>query len=138
MTKTYHTQPVTEQNPAPWDCDGRTIMYTTPHESDAICMIEVRANVTEDGWNTVAFIEAIWPGAHANARRIVAAVNACEGIATPALEQGVIAELLEALDYLLEQTVDMDLKYGIGLSEGEEDARTKALAVIAKAKGDAQ
>jgi hypothetical protein len=37
-------------------------------------------------------------------------------------------ELLEALDYLLEQTVDMDL-----LSEGEEDARAKALAVIAKA-----
>ncbi len=43
-------------------------------------------------------------------------------------------ELLEALDYLLEQTVDQDLKYGIGLSEGEEDAREKALAVIAKAR----
>lgn len=42
-------------------------------------------------------------------------------------------ELLEALDYLLEQTVDQDLKYGIGLSEGEMDARAKALAVIAKA-----
>lgn len=42
-------------------------------------------------------------------------------------------ELLDALNYLLEQTVDMDLKYGIGLSEGEEDARAKALAVIAKA-----
>jgi hypothetical protein len=44
-------------------------------------------------------------------------------------------ELLEALDYLLEQTVDMDLKYGIGLSEGEQDARTKALAAIAKTNG---
>ncbi len=43
--------------------------------------------------------------------------------------------LLEALDYLLAQTVDMDLKHGIGLSEGEEDARAKALAAIAKAKG---
>jgi len=32
----------------------------------------------------------------ANARRIVAAVNACEGIATSALEQGVVAEMLEA------------------------------------------
>jgi hypothetical protein len=41
-------------------------------------------------------------------------------------------ELLSSLDYLLEQTVDMDLKYGIGLTEGEEDARAKALAVIAK------
>ena len=46
-------------------------------------------------------------------------------------------ELLEALDYLLEQTVDMDLKYGICLSEGEEEARAQALAAIAKAKGGA-
>ena len=44
-------------------------------------------------------------------------------------------KLLEALDYLLEQTIDQDLKYGIGLSEGEEDARVKALGAIAEAKG---
>jgi hypothetical protein len=44
--------------------------------------------------------------------------------------------LVEALDYLLEQTVDQDLKYGIGLSEGEEDARAKALAIIAEARGE--
>jgi hypothetical protein len=42
-------------------------------------------------------------------------------------------KLLEALDYLLEQSVDMDLKYGLGLSEGEQDARAKALAAIAEA-----
>jgi hypothetical protein len=42
-------------------------------------------------------------------------------------------ELLAALDYLLEQTVEMDLEYGIALSEGEDDARAKALAAIAKA-----
>jgi len=42
-------------------------------------------------------------------------------------------ELLQALHYLLEQTVEKDLKYGIGLTEGEEDARAKALAAIAKA-----
>jgi hypothetical protein len=42
-------------------------------------------------------------------------------------------ELLEALDYLLEQTVDMDLKYGLTLSEGETDAREKALRAITKA-----
>jgi hypothetical protein len=46
-------------------------------------------------------------------------------------------KLLEALDYLLTQTVDMDLKYGITLSEGEEDARAKALAAIAEATGRA-
>ena len=48
----------------------------------------------------------------------------------------VAPKLLEALDYLLEQTVDMDLKYGIGLSEGEEEARANALAAIAEAKGE--
>jgi hypothetical protein len=42
-------------------------------------------------------------------------------------------ELLEALHYLLEQTVDMDIRYGITLTEGEEDARAQALAALAKA-----
>src|SRR6266404_1051342 len=37
-------------------------------------------------------------------------------------------KLLEALDYLLAQTVDMDLKHGITLSEGEADARAEALS----------
>jgi hypothetical protein len=46
-------------------------------------------------------------------------------------------KLLDALTYLLEQTVDMDLKYGITLSEGEEDARAKALSAIAEATGRA-
>ncbi len=44
------------------------------------------------------------------------------------------ASLLEALDYLLEQTVDQDLKHGITLTEGEAEARAKALAAIAKAR----
>jgi hypothetical protein len=39
--------------------------------------------------------------------------------------------LRDALHSLLEQTVDMDLKYGIGLSDGEEAARRQALAAIA-------
>lgn len=51
----------------------------------------------------------------------------------PERQRKAVSELLDALNYLLEQTVDMDLKYGIGLSEGEEDARAKALAVIAEA-----
>lgn len=43
-------------------------------------------------------------------------------------------ELVESLDYLLQQTVDQDLKYGIALSEGEEDARRRALDVIGRAR----
>ena len=47
-------------------------------------------------------------------------------------------KLLEALDHLLAETVDMDLKYGITLSEGEEDARARALSAIAEATGRAE
>ena len=43
--------------------------------------------------------------------------------------------LIEALDYLLEQTVDQDLAHGIGLTEGEKEARVKALAALSKANG---
>jgi len=45
-------------------------------------------------------------------------------------------ELLEALRYLLEQTVDQDEKYDIELTEGEAEARQLALAAIAKATGN--
>lgn len=38
---------------------------------------------------------------NANARRIVAAVNACEGIPTDALEAGAVADLLAAVEGLL-------------------------------------
>lgn len=50
--------------------------------------------------------------------------------ATPARDNA--DELLAALDYLLQQTVDQDLKHGISLTEGEEEARQRALAIIAK------
>jgi hypothetical protein len=43
-----------------------------------------------------------------------------------------VAELVECLSYVIEQTVDQDLKYGIGLTEGEKDARQQALALIAR------
>jgi hypothetical protein len=49
------------------------------------------------------------------------------------LDHGITSELIEALHLLLQETVDMDLKHGITLSEGEEEARAKALAAIARA-----
>jgi hypothetical protein len=45
-------------------------------------------------------------------------------------------KLYRALTYLLEQTVDQDLKYGITLTEGEETARTQAQAALAEANGE--
>jgi hypothetical protein len=47
-------------------------------------------------------------------------------------------KLLHALKYLLEQTVDMDLKYGITLSEGELEAKTIALAAVTEATSGPQ
>lgn len=46
-------------------------------------------------------------------------------------------ELLESLDYLLRETVDKDLEYGIELTEGEHQARDKALEIIARATAKA-
>lgn len=45
--------------------------------------------------------------------------------------------VLSALDHLLEQTVDQDLKHGITLTEGEAEARKKAIAALADARGQA-
>lgn len=45
-------------------------------------------------------------------------------------------DLLEALDKLLAATVNEDLKYGITLTEAEEEARAMGLATIAKAVGN--
>jgi len=45
--------------------------------------------------------------------------------------------LLAAIEYLLKQTVEMDLAHGIALTEGEKEARGKALAAITQAHGNA-
>lgn len=45
-------------------------------------------------------------------------------------------DLLAALEYLLQQTIDADLQYDTPLSEGEQEAETMARAAIAKAKGN--
>ena len=59
--------------------------------------------------------------AKANARFIVAACTMHD-------------ELLVALDYLLEQTVDLDFACGVEPTEGEQDARRLALAAMAKTR----
>ena len=70
--------PALRPNAGPWDCDAQSTMYSI--DDDELTMIEVRANVTEAGWNTVAFIEAMWPGADINARLIAAAPDLLEAI----------------------------------------------------------
>lgn len=51
----------------------------------------------------------------ANARRIVAAVNACEGLSTEALEAGVVADLLAALE-AVERLIPQGWPYNVHLS----------------------
>lgn len=47
----------------------------------------------------------------------------------------IVADLVDALNCLLEQTVDQALAEGIELTEGEMDARQKAIRAIEKAGG---
>ena len=76
--------------------------------------------------NDLVRSEHFWlPEAHDPIPQVLAAVRAMT--AAP--------ELIDALDLLLEQTVDMDLKHGIALTRGERLARVKALKAIKKARG---
>jgi hypothetical protein len=112
MKQTAHAQ-------GPWDDDGATLYYTTPSKADAVTMIEIRANVSQDNWgqwDTIALIEADLPSAKSNARLIAAA-----------------PELLETLDYF-HQFASLN-------DDGEDEKFTamleKAGAAIAKAQGGA-
>jgi hypothetical protein len=69
-------------SPEPWDAEGIITLYATPDAADAMTMIEIRANVTKSGWDTVAFIEAIWPGAKVNARLIAASPKLLDALLT--------------------------------------------------------
>ena len=62
----------------------------------------------------------------ANARRIVAAVNACQGIPTKALEQGIVAEMLNVLEHFYNWLTPDWQQSSLG---------DKARAAIARAKG---
>lgn len=104
------TNTSTKHTPGDWNVDGHFIVASDPARIHPdIYIAEV---VSSDDEGRIATPRQ----QDANMRLIAAA-----------------PELLEALDYLLEQTVDMDLKYGIALSEGEADARQKAFDAIVKA-----
>src|SRR5438270_6600193 len=110
MTDGTHSPLHAQHTPGPWDYDLDYIVAPDPNGRHPDIYIAEIAHSDDEGR------VAPCPQQDANRRLIAAA-----------------PELLEALDYLLAQSVDMDLKHGIGLSEGEEDARAKALAAIARA-----
>jgi len=115
MTCTETIPSITRYTPGPWDYDMDYIVAPDPGGRHPDIYIAEIAHSDEEG-------RIASPEQQDANRRIIAAAP----------------ELLEALDYLLQQTLDMDLKYGIGLTEGEQDARAKALAAIAKATSQAR
>jgi hypothetical protein len=92
MTDTDQTQPATSHSPEPWWIDDEGFIAAgsgEPYATVADPQCRPTADCGEEN--------------EANGRRIVAAVNACRGLSTGALEQGVVGELREALGCLLDQ-----------------------------------
>ncbi len=110
MTTDHPSNTLPEHTPGPWDYDMDYIVAPDPDGRHPDIYIAEVAHSDDEG-------RIASPRQQDANRRLIAAAP----------------ELLEALDYLLEQTIDMDLKYGIVLTEGEEEARNQALTVIAKA-----
>ncbi|HJT77875.1 MAG TPA: hypothetical protein VJ739_11800 [Gemmataceae bacterium] len=91
-------RPPAEHAPEPW--------HTEPLQADnggsiAICnrqqgILAVIPPLNEDDVPDQTTAQRA-PGDEANARRIVAAVNACTGLPVQALEEGVVADMLAAL-----------------------------------------
>ena len=126
MTQTDVTQR-TSHTPEPWHYEME-YSVTTIFAPDLFGQDPYAAYIAEiDGQDVGRFATA---EQHvANARRIVAAVNACKGIPTEALEQGVVGELLAELDYFYQFALLND--------DGEDESFTwhleKARTAIAKA-----
>jgi hypothetical protein len=80
MTTTDHIKAVTTHTPGPWHVHNHVHVHAARGQRIA--------SVQGEFGN---------PAKNATARRIVAAVNACEGISTEALETNAIMELLQAL-----------------------------------------
>lgn len=126
MTSTAHPKPAASHAPEPWhyemDYSVTTIFAPdlTGHNPDGAYVAEI------DGQDVGRF--ATREQHEANARRIVAAVNACQGIPTDALEQGVVAGMRAELKWLVEAV------FSTGISEAEAHRITmSARAALARA-----
>jgi hypothetical protein len=102
MTNTDDTQPSTAHSPEPWHVEplqadhGGSIAICNREQGILAVIPPLNEDDEPDESTTLRH-----PCDEANARRICAAVNGCQGISTEALEQGVVRELLEALRDLL-------------------------------------
>jgi hypothetical protein len=118
MTHTDDTKPAAAHTPEPWfvqpsDHPGGLLIKPIPGQVVAQCD-EV-------------------PEMEANARRIVAAVNACKGISTEALERWIIAELRHALGELLTAASNLDAALD-GATDEFDTERTKLTPALRAAQ----
>ena len=127
MTRTDHTHPAAQQHtPGPWRaCD--TIIFNPKGSLMKDKTDHIGGQIANVGGLGVANDTEL----KANVRRIVAAINACEGISTEALEQGVVAELLEAL----QQVVRILRTDSLGYGDNKNILLNTCGAAIAKAEG---
>jgi hypothetical protein len=95
MTNCDDTKRAEEHTPEPWwiDDDG----FIAAGAADSYCTVADPHCRPTAGYGDEN---------EANARRIVAAVNACQGLATEALEHGVVAELRQVLAEFLDAAID--------------------------------
>jgi hypothetical protein len=119
MTPTNDTEPTTAHTPEPWTFNHTAIVQ----DSQGIILADCEMVAAPER-------DAPAPGQEvANARRICAAVNACKGISTEALERGILAELRHVLGELLASAADLDAAID-GATEEFDDERARLRATI--------
>ena len=123
MTTTDNIRPVTAHTPEPWDYDMDFMVAPDPARQHPDIYVAEIAGDDEEG--RIAPYEQH----EANARRIVAAVNASKGISTEALERGVIAELRCILGELLAAAGDLEAAID-GVTDQFDAERARLNAVI--------
>lgn len=115
--------------PGPWAIESDTwLIWGECHDGELGVPI-LRADTDHRTWGR----EVAHEERDANVERVVACVNACEGIPTEALDAGVVRELVEALEVLVGE-----IEWEIGEEKWgrDPDALPMARAVLAKVRGE--
>lgn len=120
-------------------------MATKQHTPEPWTVQGWRSSLTESGYSIEAHAGTDDLGDFTrpeDARRAVAAVNACVGLSTDALEAGVVAQMLEALqaqhnalDLLFARLITLDKNFFPSQSGAPWEALLKGNAAIAQATG---
>lgn len=126
MTKTNDTQQAAAHTAEPWgDNEDGVILGNLDEYTGVAPIVAVVEGYDNDGNAN--------DEAKANARRICAAVNACQGLSPEALKHGVIAELRHVLGELITAASDLDAAID-GATEQFDDERAKLTPTLRAAQ----